>query len=1538
VVFPTTVWPRDRRHGPRSVRAGSQPARDRRRRPRGTRVRSQIFRASLICWLCTSFAGLLLWQCCPASASKGHEFLSSLSQAPPGTKLLGPESVAIDHATGQVFVGDGAGYVDVYRGSGEYVTRFGEGVTEPAGVAVDETNGDVYVAEPVTAAVLVYEPDGKGGYRLLSRWLGQSTPDKRFGEVVGVAFDNSTSPSDASAGDLYVVESEGFETEGRGVVDVFKPAPNPIHPEEVEEGDGEEGQFVSRLGGPKLEEPNAVAVDSATGQVLVADSAKGEILTYSDAGAFEERLKGAGSPNGSFLGEEGEEFGNVTALAVDETSGEIYVAEAEHRAISQYSPEGHWLGSTTSTQGRALGEPHGVALTSSGDVYLADATLALVDVFGPNVVIPDAETDQVAKSEATRTSAVLRGTVNGEGTAVKYRFEWGSSEAYGHSTALVGAGSSEEAVAFTLEGLDAGTTYHYRIVAENENGAAVGQGQEFTTPPSVEALRTGPAIELESEDATLTGSLRPNGVEAHYYFQWGTTTFYGKTSPELPGTDAGSGEKAVRAQTQLSGLSPNTTYHYRLVAINSFGTTYGSDQQFTTIGPPRITNEPTAAISHEEATIHAKINPDQRSTVYHFEYGETTAYGSELPAGGQSIGSGSTPVTVSATLTKLKFGVTYHFRVVATNSAGTETGRDQHFTTVASAPVQTYATAVGAREATINAQIDPLGRDTTYYFQYGSDNCQETPAACTDSPTPPGEDIGSGETAVSKSVTLKELKPDTTYYYRVLASNSLGLSEATERTFTTKSEEPSQLPDGRAWEMVSPVEKHGAPIEGLTREGGVVLAAEDGDAITYVADGAITGGAEGNRSPEQQQVISTRTPEGWTSQDIATPTTTPQGDDPSRPPEYEAFTPDLSQALVDPFVIGELAEPRLSPEARQQTMYLRDTETGQYLPLVTEANVPPGTVFGGRIHFVAATPDLSHVIISSEVALTPPPSGPGLYEWSSGKLQFVGMLPDKEPDSAAELGYYNFAARAVSSDGTKVVWTNPEENSHRGHLYMTDTATGQTLQLDAAQGPPEPGNGSAQFQSATSDGSRVFFTDRQQLTDESTAEPGQAQTAGKPDLYECEIVEKHGELACELKDLTVDRNESEHAAVQGFLLGANNEGTSLYLVAQGLLASNENGNGEVAEPGQDNLYALHDDGAEWTKTFIARLSSEDKPDWEAELPADAAFLTAGSSPNGRFLAFMSAAPITGYDNVEANPEAKGARAEEVYLYDSAGASLTCVSCDPTGARPAGVFDTATSGEGLGLAVDRRLSWPGRWLAGNIPGWTSQSLTSALFQSRYLSNEGRLFFNSPDDLVPQAINGKEDVYEYEPAGVGTCQSTTGGCVALISGGTSERESAFVEATPSGNDVFFLTEAQLVPQDTDTAFDIYDARVCTQASPCLTPTNPAPAACDDTAACRPAQPAQQNPAEPAVTATVSGAGNTVSTPSLTRQGNGTKAIPRPPTLAQKLAKALEACRQQHPHSKKKRRACEAQAHRRYATHIAQKSSARHRSKAHREDVKR
>jgi hypothetical protein len=223
-----------------------------------------------------------------------------------------------------------------------------------------------------------------------------------------------------------------------------------------------------------------------------------------------------------------------------------------------------------------------------------------------------------------------------------------------------------------------------------------------------------------------------------------------------------------------------------------------------------------------------------------------------------------------------------------------------------------------------------------------------------------------------------------------------------------------------------------------------------------------------------------------------------------------------------------------------------------------------------------------------------------------------------------------------------------------------------------------------------------------------------------------------------------------------------------------------------------------------------------------------------------------------------------------------------------------------------------------WIAANVPGWTP-GRGEALYQSRYLSDEGRLFFNSRDALVPQDINNDQDVYQYEPAGVGDCTGSSaifnqasGGCVSLISSGRAAGESAFLDASESGGDVFFLSGERLVAKDVDTALDVYDAHVCTSGAPCFSETT-APPPCETAEACRSAPAPQPGIFGSPSSATFSG------------QGNLSPAPPkRELTPKQKLAKALSACRKRYKHSKKRRSTCEKQARKRYGAKKARKTN--------------
>ena len=546
--------------------------------------------------------------------------------------------------------------------------------------------------------------------------------------------------------------------------------------------------------------------------------------------------------------------------------------------------------------------------------------------------------------------------------------------------------------------------------------------------------------------------------------------------------------------------------------------------------------------------------------------------------------------------------------------------------------------------------------------------------------------------------------------------------------------------------------------------------------------------------------------------------------------------------------------------------------------------------------------DLKHVIFETEkkIALisTPVTGEQNIYEWTAGQLQLVNVLPDGDvaPDGMfGDEGENGQSRNAISNDGTRVMW------SEGGNLYMRDTASAETVQLNVPEAGAEGRNYPAIYQTASADGTKVFFTDEARLTSDSTA----GGEHGGADLYVFEVNGGGGPLAGKLTDLTVHQNAHEAAAVQGLVMGAAEDGSDVYFVADGVLASG-------ASAGAPNLYVEDYDSeqARWEEPrLVAVLSPEDAPDWNGDKGFNLGYMTSRVSPNGRYLAFMSDRELTGYDNLDVN---SGQRDEEVYLYDASAGRLVCASCNPSGARPVGVFDPENAVGIEPLLVDQRGTWTQRWLAASVPGWTELDVAHSLYQSRYLSDEGRLFFDSTDALVPQDTNGKEDVYEYEPEGLGSCQSSSptfsnqsGGCVALISSGTSIEESAFLDASANGDDVFFLTTSKLVSQDYDTAFDVYDAHVCTSVAPCYPPPPVTPPPCITGESCKAAPSPQPGVFGPSGSATFSGAGNVTAAKPVTVK-------PKTLTRAQKLAKALAACTKKQ---KKKRAGCVKRAERMY-----------------------
>jgi DNA-binding beta-propeller fold protein YncE len=855
--------------------------------------------------------------------------------------------------------------------------------------------------------------------------------------------------------------------------------------------------------------------------------------------------------------------------------------------------------------------------------------------------------------------------------------------------------------------------------------------------------------------------------------------------------------------------------------------------------------------------------------------------------------------------------------------------------------------AVAADSATLGAEIDPRSEaadgPTEYHFEYGA--CPSpSPGSCVGAAYGVRAPVHDGQIAPdfavhAVSVPIRGLTPGTTYHFRAIATNSHGEgAPGEEQTFTTQTAGGELvLRDDRGWELVSPPDKQGAAIEPLT-EAGVVEAAADGQAITYLTNAPIEAQPQG--AANKSQVLSSREAGGWSSREISLPHVGATGSPNGEGQEYKFFNPELTLSAVQPF--GEF-NPGLSEEASESTAYVHSLSVSCsnscYRPLVTGtagfADVEPaGTEFGeeqackphpsgdATTHifcgpeFLGASDDLSQVVLRSNAALKQGAGGKQLYEWTAGQLAQVSLLPEgKGPAAespAANLGLEDEAARgAISADGVRVVWESAP------NLYLRDVTRGETVQLDAVEAGCKHGctrSGDGRFQFANTEGSRVFFTDTQRLTEGSGAEPEGSNPVA--DLYECRIAIKAGKLHCDLTDLT-PKQGAEAAAVKGGVLGASEVGSYVYFVAEGV-QSEANTEGKSPVAGQPNLYVSH----EGSTSYVATLSSGDEHDWD-ELSGTLATLSnqpTRVSPNGQYLEFMSQASPTGYDNIALGTTQPAA---EVYLYNAAGNKLVCASCEPTGARPVGVdykeLEAGSGGLSGGYNVWEREN--GALVAANVPGWTAIATGGQIknrYQPRYLDNAGRLFFNTADELVPQDSNGTQDVYEYEPAGIKgpgeqelctesseTYSARSGGCVNLISSGGSNQESAFLDASESGDDVFFLTSAKLSPLDTDASLDVYDAHVCSD-SPCITGSNVQSPPCTTEASCKPAPSPQPSLFGAPASATFAGPGNLAPVAAV-------KAKAKPLTRAQKLAAALKACRRDK--KKAKRVGCEKTARKRF-----------------------
>jgi Ca2+-binding RTX toxin-like protein len=376
-------------------------------------------------------------------------------------------------------------------------------------------------------------------------------------------------------------------------------------------------------------------------------------------------------------------------------------------------------------------------------------------------------------SAVTATTATLTGSVDPNGRETSWYFEYGPGTNYGSRTSSRSAGAGRTVnISASVSGLTTGRTYHFRLVATSDAGTAQGADRTFSTGVGP-AVATGPASRIAPTSATLNGTVDAHGQSTTFYFEYGPSTSYGSRTPDR-GAGSHRGDRGVSAG--ISRLTAATTYHYRLVARNASGTTFGSDQSFSTSLAPAVATGSATATSATSATLTGVVDTHGRPTNWYFEYGPSATYGSRT--GTRSAGSAAGNRAVSAAVTGLQPGVTYHFRLVARSDAGTANGSDRTFNTASPPHVTTGPpSSVGPTRATLTGTVDTSGLTSSWYFEYGTTTGYGVRTA-------PGTAVGSGPRTVT--VTISALSEGTTFHYRLVATNAAGTTAGADASFATQ--------------------------------------------------------------------------------------------------------------------------------------------------------------------------------------------------------------------------------------------------------------------------------------------------------------------------------------------------------------------------------------------------------------------------------------------------------------------------------------------------------------------------------------------------------------------------------------------------------------------------------------------------------------------------------------------------------------------------------------------------------------------------------
>jgi hypothetical protein len=797
----------------------------------------------------------------------------------------------------------------------------------------------------------------------------------------------------------------------------------------------------------------------------------GNKISGTPTGLFPYGAAGAGV-NGRYGGITVDSDGNVWVTDDPQGDGSVH----NPAEIDEFDSSGIFVRRLTAassglptTLGPNLG---GVAVDpTNGDILVTDRTHSVVDEFSP-------AGDYIGQFDGSDTPAGQFGTAC--------------------------AGFYPPICSTDIVGLDV-NSQGYLYVDDGYNHVVDIYGPRAVRPTIVYKPETNPTATSVTLNATVDPHGTPDISSCHFDYAanadynsdnanpYGSGASHG-TATCVPDPSGGNFTSPTDVHVDLSSLTAETKYHYRVVIGNSDGNVIGPDRTYSPHKVIGLSTGSATGITADGATLNGSFIHDGTATHYYFDWGPTSNYGHQTaPPPGDDADSPGVGVTtpVSSSLTDLQPATIYHYRVVAVNGSGISQGDDRIFKTAPLAPeVQESVSLVHSNGALFHAEINPGGADTSYHFEYGTSPCSDIPNPCESAPTPEAH-VGSNQVFDSASRIIEGLDPNTVYYYRVVATNEVDTVPGPDHTFATQPFNASLsdlcsnklarqqtgaalVLDCRAYELVSVAHAGGYDVEsdlvpGQTPSGGYPRAQ---DMVLYgLHNGAIPGVSGNPTNHGVDPYIATRGAEGWSTSYVGIPADAPDG--PLVSPPFSS-TPSGADQSLDTFAFGgpNLCDPCFG-------------DGSQGIPL----HNPDGTLSQGML----GSENVANPVSAGTVKKPLSDDGSHFLFGSEQEIQLGGN------DSSGDVTIYSRDLKSVTTevvstdtggtalaDGDNVVELDVSDNGSRtliGDLVDTDTAGNHYYDLymhvagdpDSIHLTPNVPDG-ALYDGMTSDGTKVFFT------------------------------------------------------------------------------------------------------------------------------------------------------------------------------------------------------------------------------------------------------------------------------------------------------------------------------------------------------------------------------------------------------------------------------------------------------------------------------